>query len=310
MGKRPSPTLIGIFVVGAVTLVVAALMLLGAGRLFARRLPFVLFFDGSVNGLEVGAQVKFRGVPVGRVTDVRLGAPGVEPSEQSYRIPVFIEIDQDRAAGLGARGILDDPNRAIKLVEQGLRAQLQLQSIITGVLYIGLDILPDTPITLTLPPNSGYDEIPTVPTAFEQAQAKILEVVDHVAEIDFPALERSLRGALNGVNKLVSSPETHDVIVSARKALDEIHAVAHDLKPRIAKLTDGVNGTTDQARESLKRLDGAVDSLKRVLDPQAPLVQNLSATLVDVSEAARSIRSLLDYLDRNPNALLTGRKGK
>jgi len=310
MGKRPNPTLIGVFIVGALALVVAALMLFGAGRLFTRKLPFVMFFDGSVNGLDVGAQVKFRGVPVGTVTDIRLGAPGLEPETQSFRIPVFIEIDQKRAAGLGAKGVLDDPDRAIKLVAQGLRAQLQLQSIITGVLYIALDILPDTPITLTLPPNSGYDEIPTVPTALEQAQAKILEVIDHLSQIDFTALERSLRGALNGVNKLVNSPDTHDVIVAARKTLDEVRAIAHDLKPRIKELADGVHGTTDQAQESLKRLDRAVDALQRVLDPQAPIVQGLSSTLADVGEAARAVRNLLDYLDRNPNALLTGRKGK
>lgn len=310
MGKRPSATLIGAFVVGALALVVAALLMFGAGRFFTHKLPFVLFFDGSVNGLDVGAQVKFRGVPVGSVTDIRLGAPGVDTSTSSFRIPVFIEIDQERAAGLGARGILDDPNRAIKLVEQGLRAQLQLQSIITGVLYIALDILPDTPITLTLPPNSGYDEIPTVPTALEQAQAKVLEVVDHLSQIDFQALERSLRGALNGVNKIVNAQDTRDLITSARKTLDEVQAIARELKPRIKDLADGLHGTTDEARATLKRLDGAIDSLQRILDPQAPVVQGLSSTLADVGEAARAVRSLLDYLDRNPNALLTGRKGK
>ncbi len=310
MGKRPSTTLIGAFVVGALALVIAAFLLFGAGRFFAHKLPFVMFFDGSVNGLDVGAQVKFRGVPVGTVTDIRLGVPGLEPESNSYRIPVFIEIDRDRAVGLGATGILDDPNRAIKLVAQGLRAQLQLQSLITGVLYIGLDILPDTPITLTLPPNSGYDEIPTVPTALEQAQARVLEVVDHLSRIDFDALERSLRGALNGVNKLVSSDDTRQLILTARKTLEEIHGLTHELRPRIRELADGVHGTTDQAQATLKRLDAAIESLQRVLDPNAPLIQNLSGTLTDLSEAARAVRSLLDYLDRNPNALLTGRKGK
>lgn len=309
MGKRPNPTLIGAFVLGALALVIGALLTFGTGRLFAHKLHFVMFFDGSVNGLDVGAQVKFRGVPVGAVTDIRLGIPGIEATP-SYRIPVFIEIDPKRAAGLGAKGILDDPDRAIKLVAQGLRAQLQLQSIITGVLFISLDMLPDTPISLVLPPNSGYDEIPTVPTALEQAQAKILEVVDRLSQIDFDALERSLRGALKGVDRLTNSPETRDLIASTHRAVDELHDVAHELKPRIKELADGLHGTTDEARATLKRLDVAISALQRVLDPQAPVVQGLSGTLTDVGEAARAVRSLMDYLDRNPNALLTGRKGK
>ena len=309
MGKRPSPVKIGAFVVGAVVLLVGALVTVGTGRFFSHKLPFVLFFDGSVNGLDVGAQVKFRGVPVGQVTDIRLAIPGVERAP-SYRIPVFIEIDRDRAAGLGARAVLTDPNRALVLVQEGLRAQLQLQSLITGVLFISLDMMPETPISLVLPPGSGYDEIPTVPTAFEQVQAKVLEVVDRLSTIDFETLGRSLQGAIGGVNKVVNSPDVEKMLASARRALDGVQDVAQELKPRIGTLTTSLSGTSDDARASLKRIDAAVDSLKRVLDPQAPLLQNANNAFADLSEAAQAVRALAQYLDRNPNAVITGRKTK
>ncbi len=173
MSKRPNSALIGAFVVGAVALAVLVVVVVGSGRLFRDTEKFVLYFKGSVNGLEKGAPVKYRGVPIGTVSQILLALP---EKAGDPRIPVVIEIDPDRMSELGAsREMTGTPGLMIDRLtrEGGLRAQLQQQSLITGLLYIGLDLFPGSELDLVLSEGSPYTEIPTLPTTLEQAQAKL-----------------------------------------------------------------------------------------------------------------------------------------
>ena len=106
MKQRVSPTLIGAFVLGALLLAVTAVVVIGSGRYFRRTSPFVLYFPGSVNGLRVGAAVKFRGVEIGSVEDIRLTLQ----RDQSDRIAVVIGIDPEKVTSLGgSETILNSP---------------------------------------------------------------------------------------------------------------------------------------------------------------------------------------------------------
>src|ERR1700675_3901096 len=137
MNKKISPTLIGAFVVGALALIVAAVLILGSGKLFLHSRDFVLYFDGSVNGLRGGAPGKFKGVEIGAVKNLLLQL-GSDLSVQ--HIPVIIRVDAEKITKRGGEGAaVTDPEVGKELIDQGLRGQLQMESFLTGLLYVGLD---------------------------------------------------------------------------------------------------------------------------------------------------------------------------
>jgi paraquat-inducible protein B len=162
VAKKPSPTIVGAFILGGSLLIVAAIAVWGSGRLFDRRFKYVCYFPGSVNGLRVGAAVKYRGVPVGQVTGMRIR---FEQPREDTRIPVFVELSARRLRELGSSEA-PTPKLLGELIGSGLRARLDSESFVTGQLYVNLDMFPSTPIRLL---QGGFPEIPTVPTPLEEA---------------------------------------------------------------------------------------------------------------------------------------------
>jgi paraquat-inducible protein B len=317
--KRASATLVGLFVLGAVALALAGLAVFGSGKLFRRTERFVAIFTGSVNGLSVGAPVKFRGVQLGSVSQILLSLPGMTLPD--LRIPVFIDIDQTTAERLGAMVNPADPSTLASLIEQGLRAQLQLESFVTGVLYVELDLFPDTPATFYLPKDSGYLEIPTQPTLLQEASQTAADLVAKLRDIDFEGVVTSIHDAARGVSEFTSSPElrqaltaVRETMVSARGTLTTANDTLADIRPRLGPFVGRVDTGVAQLQKTLERLnqtlvvvDTTLSGLNTLTDPQAPLVYQATRTLGELSEAARSVRQLADFLDRNPNAILTGR---
>jgi paraquat-inducible protein B len=176
MNKKVSPTLIGAFVVGALALVVIAVLMFGSGRFFRTTKDFVLYFDGSVNGLRVGAPVKFRGVEIGSVKNILLR---LETDQKALRIPVIIELELEKFTSKGASGAgMEDPEASKQLIDSGLRGQLQMESFVTGLLFVGLDFFPDSPLKLVQTEGGRYQypEIPTQPTPLQVAGSKVNEI--------------------------------------------------------------------------------------------------------------------------------------
>jgi paraquat-inducible protein B len=303
-----NPALIGAFVLGAIVLGVAAVVLLGSGRLFARRQPFVCFFTGSVDGLNPGSPVKFRGVQIGEVTEMllRYGAQSADVS--LARIPVFIEIDEKRLGQLGAtRAIGVNRERFEELIKAGLRARLETQSLVTGVLYVGLNFLPDTPVFRELPVDGPDLEIPTIPTTFEQIFASFQNVMNRVDKLDIEALVASIRNAFDGVNKLVRSPDVDRAVVELHQTLASIHRVTGALEPQVQPTMKDLRAALAEAKGALETLNGTLVSVRGLIEPNAPLVVDIGRTLAEVGDAANSVRILAEDLDRKPNSLIVGR---
>ena len=305
-GRRANPAVIGAFVLGAVALGAAAVVVWGSGRFFRHTVTFVSYFGGSVNGLNLGAPVKLRGVQIGSVTQIRSKlAPPASLKPEELRIPVWFDVDLEQVSGLRGGELVLDRGHIDELITQGLRAQLQLESFVTGVLYLGLDFFPNTPAVLVHADRPEIFEIPSVPTALERASQIVTRVLAQIDNADIDVAVHSITGAADGVNELVRSPEVHRAVIAAREALESIRRLTDTAQPMVK----GVQATSAGARESLHHLDAALADLQTLIDTEGPLSVELTRTLVDLGEAARSVRDLASYLERNPNALVVGRRG-
>ena len=307
-GRRANPALIGTFVLGAIALAACVVVVWGSGRLFRHTVTFVCYFSGSVNGLNLGAPVKFRGVQIGTVTQIRsrMTQGGNATPPEDLRIPVWFEIDPKQVSDIGGAVTLDRA-RVDELIAQGLRGQLQLESIVTGVLYLGLDFFPASPIVLVYVDRPEILEIPTVPTSIERLSQVMTKFMAQIEKVDIDAAVRAITGAADGVNALVRSPEVDRAVIAAREALESIRRLSDAAGPHVVPMMGTLEATGARARESLQHLDGALGDLQALIDTEGPLSVELTRTLADVGEAARAVKDLASYVERNPNALLVGR---
>jgi len=323
MSRRFSPTLIGAFVVGAVVLVVVGVATLGSGRFFRTVHPYVLFFSGNVNGLKSGAPVKFKGVEIGSVKSVLLNASAIAVLDGpvgDVRIPVIVELDERNMAQKGGKVI---PNKQTirLLVDNGLRAQLAMESIVTGLLYVKLDLQPGTPLRLVNDPTVDYPEIPTLPTPLEEVQMRASQFLAQLENTDFAGLLASLGGALDGANELFNSPDLKNAVGSLDEAVKNIETLIASLNEtvisfqslasaadtRVQTLSERLDQTLADAEQTSRAARKTLQSIQGFVAPDSPIVYQLGQTLEDVSASARGIRRFTEDLERNPSLLVRGK---
>jgi paraquat-inducible protein B len=353
MSKPVNKTMIGLFVVGAIALVVIAIGVLGSGKFFEKRYKYYMVFQGSVKGLNVGAPVVFRGVKIGSVTAIHMN---FNYSTKVLNVLVYAEFEQgqvetthineaqrERAAEAGQYAMIRE------FIARGLRAQLEMQSIVTGQLQIALDFYPDKPAVYT-GIDKAVQEIPTIPTPLQQLTKKL-------ENLPIDEIFNKLNSALEGVTKLVESPELKESIGNLNTALKDVQTLVRNVDAQVKPLTAGLaetirdahklvknadtqvasvgtnlNETLGDGRKLIQNLNGSVDSIKAnlqgtlttatvALKEAQTLIQGLAAsasqdsslmyrldeTLQEVGRAARSLSILTDYLERHPEALLSGK---
>jgi paraquat-inducible protein B len=344
MSARPNPAAIGAFVVGAVALLLAALVIWGGTGLFRTRVHYVLFFDAAVTGLGKGAPVLARGVKVGEVTDIQIrwGTP---------MVAVYVELEPDNVKGATEAG----PRQALERLvhEEGMRAQLRMQSFVTGVLYVALEPRPDTPIVLR-----GLDrsvpELPTIPTDIEVWTAKLERFAAKIDNLPIEDLFRSTIAAINDARGLVNKvgsqvdptvAQLRTTLARLDAGLDAAHQLARDLDRRVDPLATqaeatlktaqtvigdmqpaiedlrrlaakldaqadplltSIRSTSDTARATLEGAQLTLGGIDRTLEQDSPIGFELFQTLKELRAAAQSVRSLADYLERVPDAPLYG----
>lgn len=274
MGRRANPTLIGAFIVGAAGLVVMGLLIFGRGQLFSEKRTYVLYFDGSVKGLHVGAPVDFQGVKVGTVTDIKVQ---VIPQTNEVRTPVYIQIETDRVGEVDSRKAGEEHQQFLQfLIQRGLRAQLEIQSLVTGQLIVQLGFYPDSPIRLV-----GGDptvlEMPTIPTTLQQAQAAAENVLEKIQQLPLDQLFTNLMATIEGTNRLVNAPEMLALARSVNDTMTDVQQLVHQVDSRILRVLDEVGGAsagahalTADIQQLVRHADGRLvplaDSAKETLD--------------------------------------------
>ena len=321
MSARPSATAIGVFVVGAIVLVVGSLAFFGAALLGGSKelRSAAVIFTGSVKGLNVGAPVTLRGVKIGDVREITLR---YDSQHEQFVTPVFISVN---VADLGighevARKVPLEP-----LVSRGLRAQLRMQSILTGLLYIDLDFLPESPARY-VEYDTGVQQIPTAPTEIEA-------ILERVSEIDIQSFMQRADNTVRALETLLTDPEMKRLPASLNATLADVRTLAVDADRELVVLGGKVGHLSDTASSeltatraevqrisarldhSLVQLDATLASLQRTSDEvnyavsdRSPALHDLSEAAAGIGRAARSMEVLADTLSREPESLVRGRK--
>jgi paraquat-inducible protein B len=276
MANRANPTIIGAFVVGAVALIVGGLVVFGSVQWLRRPPTYVMFFDSSVTGLRVGAPVEFRGVKVGEVSKI-------QARWGSEWIAVYITLD--------TRGVVghrpDDANVLERAIEGGGKAQLRMQSLITGQLYVAFDLFPAMPIRF-VGLDTSVPEIPTVPTQLQLLGDRLEKVFKGFESAQLDKLATSAGQTVDDIGALARSPELraavragHELLVSADKL---VQRVDREAGPLLASLKE----TSDIARRLMAQVDGEVPALRAVLKDAQQLMAGVRAEVGPVASTLRS----------------------
>ena len=321
MGKRLNPATVGAFVLGGLGLILVAIVAFGSGNLFRKTHEFVIYFGGGgINGLRVGALVKFKGVEIGEVKRIRLRLDQEMNRDNNkltaeVRIPVIIELDQEKIVSHGGTSIdLSDPHTIPNLIREGLRAQLGSDSFVTGLLYVALDIEPNTPIQMVAPQGSPLQEIPAIPTTLEQAQAVAVRIFERLDKVDFGAVFTQMTGMLDSIRQITTSPALREVVANSEKtrqqldrALAGAQQTLNTMNRQVPPLSNSLQKTSVSADAAAKQARLTLGTLQTTIEPNSPVNYQMLQTLQDVSAAAHSIKELADYLQRNPSAIIRGR---
>ena len=319
MGKRISPAAIGMFVVGSFALVIIAIVVVGSGGLLKKPVRFVCMFQGNVNGLRIGAPVKFKGVQIGTVEQIKLV---LSPSEGKLKsgitdmhLPVIIGIDREMITQRGATGMALSPGGFESMISRGLSAQLEAESLLTGLLYVDLDLRPNSQPNLSLVPGGGgLREIPTVPTTMEAIQQHATEAIAKLDTIDLNGLVNSFIQAANSIKEMTADPAIHRTLeslprtlASLDKTLTSMRAAIENINQEVDPMSASFHKSSEELNATMKDTRATLVQLQAMLDSDAPLAVNLNQALEQFSDTAQAIEQLTDYMQRNPAALIRGK---
>ena len=323
--SRARPAVVGGFVLGALALVVAAILFFGGSRLFATSTRAVIFFEGSVAGLDIGAPVTFRGVRLGTVQSIAIEVS----AKQMPRIPVTIDVTPEHVVNEAGKPI-SGPISIPQLVAAGLRAQVHLQSFVTGQLGIDLDFLPGTPAQIVAAETGGLPQIPSLPSDLERLRASL-------TDLPLQELARSLQRALATgehvletldakIGPLLDSAQhatdsATRTLDTARLAVTQLQVdISHSLSEIDKLVGEGQHQVGDRGAELSRLLQSAdraarqaevlLSTLNGLAGQRAEFRGNLEATARDLAATVSSLRDFARTVDRDPSALLRGRSGR
>lgn len=274
------------------------------------------YFEDSLRGLTVGAPVEYQGIKIGEVTDI---SASFDPETLEIKLPVTAVIEPERFAVLGAEIETDEKKaaeRLAQLVELGLRGQLKSGNLISGALFVDLVMEPDTPIRLVGGPEAEIPEMPTIPSTTEQIVNRVEDIVikldQFMARIDNLEIEKlvsSAVGTVEGIEKLVESEDLTGALKSTRDLLEAVQPVIGDLRRLVVNVDEELVGTSAGIADILEQAETTFINLNKLLESDSPTQTDVRSMLKEISGMARSFRSLADYLERYPEALIKGKPG-
>ncbi|MDX9873310.1 MAG: MlaD family protein [Spongiibacteraceae bacterium] len=320
MSRRVSPTAVGSFVLAMAFLTVLLVLFFSGGNWFAESRRYELLYDTSVKGLNVGAPVTLKGVPIGQVQAIRARMYG-DSLEVLNSVVIEVRADALELMGNGE----DSAEIVASLIERGLGAQLRLQSLLTGLLYVEADFYPDRPLSFR-DIETEYPQIPTIPTDLER-------LTKNLEAFDIDKLTRNLQETVSGLNQLVNDPALRNLAPALDATLSELRTSSEVLRTEATELTQRLNPLLEHADEilvtlgdevpqlgqkaddTLAALQQAAEALERSAASTAHLVSEDSPMIWRFNRAARSVeaaadrmRELAETLEQQPQSLLFGKQ--
>lgn len=330
MSKQANPFAIGAFLVGALTLLTVGVMIFGGNDFFKDKNRFVIFFDSALNGLNVGAPVKLQGVQIGNVSEISLMM-----DSETGRIfkPVVIEIDPALLRDLsGQESRLHSEKQrrqaAQRLIDAGLKARLETQSLLTGLLYVDLNFYSDKPMNLVKLEYKELPELPSVPTTVDEIRNTADEIIKRARQLPLEEMMKNLSETLSETRDLLKSNDVKVSLAALSKSLQETQKLMATLNGQVGPLLVNVNGTMTDTRSTLqdfnkqmlpvlKAAEQSLSAATHVLQdsqqtlnavetlatPDSPLGQ----ALLEMRDASRSLKDLTESLERRPQSIIYGK---
>lgn len=323
MSKKINTTSIGLFIVTGVALGVIGLLLFSSSKLFSRTQDFIVYFDDSLNGLNEGAPVKFRGVTVGSVKRVMIR---FNQATNDNAMPVILEIEHKlvhQRLGDAASELFYERGAEYR-AKAGFRVSLQTESLVTGVLYVDMRINPNAPPPILHQLEKIYPELPSEPTEIRQLfnnlasldikslQANLDRLITRldttVGELKMTEINAGVTNLLASINHLAANPDLTNGLAALRPTLDQYRELGAKVSSRVDPVADSLTNSLAEASRTLAQLRGAGENLRAMLAPDSPVRNDLDQALEQLAAAAQSISALADFLKQHPNALITGRE--
>ncbi|MFZ2170660.1 MAG: MlaD family protein [Methylococcaceae bacterium] len=332
MSKPVNPYTIGAFLVGSLALLITAILIFGGGQFLKKKTEFVIYFDGALNGLNVGAPVKLQGVQIGTVKEISLE---LDPKAIQISKPVVIEIDPAKimdSSGQPWQAALTLKQRqqnAKRLIDAGIKAQLQTQSLLTGLLYVEFNFFPGEPVKLTKLNYKDLPELPSIPTTADQLKNTADEMLTKFRQLPIEDIVKDLAATLKEIRDIATSDELKKNRAALTKTLGETEKLIANLNRNLDPMLNNMNSTVTDTRTMvqqftrdmrpvlistektlntatsvLRESNHTLNSVEALAAPDAPLWQSLEA----LRDAAQSTKNLTDYLERHPDSIIYGKE--
>ena len=336
MSKPSNPTLIGAFLLGALLLLVIAVLLFGGAALFAAKRDLVSYFPGSVKGLRIGSSVALNGVRVGSVKDIRLEGELKSDNSMDMLVQVTMEIQPNSFELMSYGTLLSAEERSKRLtpmqyVDAGIRAQLGTESFVTGQLLVELSFRPDIVPVFRSRQRGGPPEIPTIPGDVEQVVERVQKFFAELsAQVDVEALAKDVQGIASGMNELANSSDLRSLLAggnrltnddlprltaSLERSLTDLQGATKDARALVRHVDEQVDPLMTDLRPAVRRLETTLEATEQTLQAVSGKLREDSALSLEVRNTLRDVQSMSDAaavllrtLDENPEALLRGKR--
>lgn len=330
MKTKVSPAIVGLFVLGAFALGLIALLSFGGMSLFNKPHRFMVYFDESIHGLDLGSPVKLRGVRVGRVVDL-----AVHYDDVANKSVVVVTCELNRNVITDERGAelkIAGPKDIQTMVDHGLRAQLGVLGLATGLLFVELDFVnPAEYPAPALNPAPKFVVVPAVPSAISEYQASLSEILADLRNIDFAGLSREAKTLLvtanrkigeadvkglsekvgraaDAVTAFVETPEAKQAFTNLNAALLATKEAVNRIDAQVGPVSAELKQTLADAQAALKTLEDTAATTRRFVQRQGDVGDEVTLALRQVAEAASALENLANAIERNPSSLLVGKK--
>lgn len=317
MSESRKPFLIGAFLLSGVALMVAGLLLLSRDSLLSRPVEYVVYFTGALDGLDIGADVTYRGVKVGNVQQINLS---YDRTLNDVVMPVTIRINSDSARSKKKDRGFD--HSIEPLIARGLRAQLQTPSLLTGKAIVALDFFPEQPGYIRDPHIIDLPAIPTVPSRIDQIADVLRDLAKGLKEMPLKETLEAANKTLLAFERIATAPETQAGLHSLSVSLANFEKISQQLQQRLPGMLDNVHSgsvelkdalvdvrhAAQSARDALQQMDAMVSDGRRSLGPQSELQYELLQSLQDLGQASKALQRTAESLEQQPQSIIFGKK--